>query len=90
MHTQKNKAVFQGKVCLVLYKDQVPALNVCSQVRISQTRAEVVEQAVGSWNFSAHDFSDEELVHCAQTMFKHAFTMPEVSGFVIPSGGSSV
>ncbi|KAI5847518.1 hypothetical protein BZA05DRAFT_457606 [Tricharina praecox] len=54
------------------------------RVRIPITRANDVEKAVGRWDFSAHDFSDEELVHCAQTMFQHAFTMPEVSEFVIP------
>jgi len=59
-----------------------------SRVRIAKSRAEVIRQAVGQWDFSAHDFSDEELVYCAQTMFEHAFTMPEVLGFVIPSGMS--
>jgi len=57
-----------------------------SRVSIPIARATDVEEMVGRWDFSAHDYSDEELVHCAQTMFQHAFTMPEVSEFVIPPG----
>lgn len=56
------------------------------RVRISVSRAKEVEEAVGRWDFSAHEFTDEELVHCAQTMFQHAFTMPEVADFVVPPG----
>ncbi|KAF8545148.1 hypothetical protein BDD12DRAFT_800572 [Trichophaea hybrida] len=56
------------------------------RIKVSSSgRAKVIRQAVGQWDFSAHDFSDEELVYCAQTMFEHAFTMPGVSDFVIPS-----
>jgi hypothetical protein len=57
-----------------------------SRLRIPNVRANAVAQAVGRWDFSAHDYTDEELVHGALVMFEHAFTMPEVSDFVIPSG----
>ena len=70
---------------------EVPLLTIMrSRVGIPKSRALVVEKAVGRWDFSAHDFSDEELVHCAQTMFEHAFTMPEVADHVIKSGTSSL
>ncbi|KAI5810809.1 hypothetical protein BZA77DRAFT_161499 [Pyronema omphalodes] len=55
------------------------------RIRVPKNRAEVARRAVGGWDFSAHDFSDDELVFCAQTMFEHAFTMPEVADYVISS-----
>ncbi|KAF1947274.1 hypothetical protein EJ02DRAFT_139202 [Clathrospora elynae] len=38
----------------------------------------VVEEAVGSWAFSAHDYNDDELVYGALVMLKHALQMPEL------------
>jgi 3',5'-cyclic-nucleotide phosphodiesterase len=61
-----------------------------SRLRIPNVRANAVAQAVGRWDFSAHDYTDEELVHGALVMFEHAFTMPEVSDFVITSGSLTI
>lgn len=45
-----------------------------------------MRQSVCRWDFSAHDFSDDELLLCAFEMFMHAFTMPEVEEWRISSG----
>ncbi|KAF2709447.1 HD-domain/PDEase-like protein [Pleomassaria siparia CBS 279.74] len=34
--------------------------------------------AIGTWSFSAHDFTDDELVYCCLLMLKHALKMPEL------------
>jgi hypothetical protein len=36
----------------------------------------VVEAAVGTWAFSAHDYTDDELLYGALVMLKHALQMP--------------
>ncbi|KAI6785740.1 cyclic-nucleotide phosphodiesterase-like protein [Emericellopsis cladophorae] len=45
-------------------------------VAVSKSRQAEVAQAVASWHFSAHAFTDDELVVAAMTMFKHALSMP--------------
>lgn len=57
------------------------------RIRIPNPRATAVAEAVGRWDFSAHDFSDDELIHGALVMFEHAFTMPQISEYVISSDG---
>ncbi|PWW77085.1 HD-domain/PDEase-like protein [Tuber magnatum] len=56
-----------------------------SHMRISSAGIERIKRAIGSWNFSAHDFSDEELVHCAKLILEHALGMPEVEAYRISS-----
>ncbi|KAL9063084.1 MAG: hypothetical protein Q9157_008434 [Trypethelium eluteriae] len=45
---------------------------------VSDDRKAVVAAAVGSWAFSADDFTDDELLYGALTMLEHALKMPEV------------
>lgn len=47
---------------------------------------DVIRRDVGRWHFSAHDFSDDELLQCAVVMLEHALKMPEVEQYRIPSG----
>ena len=47
-------------------------------VEISSERSEVVADCIGSWSFSAHEFTDTELLHAALLMLQHALNMPEV------------
>ncbi|RPB04788.1 HD-domain/PDEase-like protein [Choiromyces venosus 120613-1] len=54
-------------------------------MRVSPGSIEKIKNAIGSWDFSAHDFSDEELVHCAKLMLEHALEMPEVEAYRISS-----
>lgn len=57
-----------------------------NEVVISVDRKRVVAEAIGSWSFSAHDFTDDELLHAALLMLQHALTMPEVEKFRISEG----
>lgn len=63
-------------------------LTLLSQPRVSPDRMEVIRRSIGSWCFSAHDFTDEELVVCASLMLEHALQVPGVEEFRIPSGMS--
>ncbi|KAF8471826.1 hypothetical protein BDZ91DRAFT_836269 [Kalaharituber pfeilii] len=56
------------------------------QIPISPTRKDLIRRVIGRWHFSAHEFTDAELLQAAHTMFEHAFTMPEVNEYRIPSG----
>lgn len=51
-----------------------------SHIRISLAldRRERIAAAVGSWQFSAHEFTDDELLHAALLMLQHALAMPEL------------
>ncbi|KAF2192788.1 HD-domain/PDEase-like protein [Zopfia rhizophila CBS 207.26] len=51
---------------------------------INQNRQEVIAATIGSWSFSAHDFTDDELLYGAQLMLKHALQMPELEQWRIP------
>lgn len=46
----------------------------------------MVAQAIGKWTFSAHDLSDDELVHAAFLMLHHALKMPQLERWRIPAG----
>ena len=37
-----------------------------------------LSRALGSWAFSGHDYSEDELIHAAFLMLQHALTMPEL------------
>lgn len=55
-------------------------------IRIPRARVYAIREAIGQWGFSAHDYSEEELVFCAQLMFEHAFKMPEAADYRISPG----
>ncbi|KAI9876040.1 MAG: 3',5'-cyclic-nucleotide phosphodiesterase [Pleopsidium flavum] len=52
---------------------------------LERRRELVVARAVGSWGFSAHDFSDDELQYAAFLMLKHALDMPELEKWRLPA-----
>lgn len=56
------------------------------QIEIEATREAVIAEAIGCWNFSAHEFDQDELLHAAFLMFQHAFSMPELEEWSIPAG----
>ena len=45
----------------------------------------VITKAIGRWDFSAHDFSEDELVHAAFLMLQHALQMPDLEKWRIPA-----
>ncbi|MCJ1287486.1 3',5'-cyclic-nucleotide phosphodiesterase [Xylographa opegraphella] len=44
-----------------------------------------ITKAIASWDFPAHDFSEDELVHAAFLMLQHALRMPELGKWRIPA-----
>jgi hypothetical protein len=40
-----------------------------------------VAKAIGCWSFSAHEFTDDELLLGALMMLQHALSMPELQKF---------
>lgn len=55
-------------------------------VAVSAARQAEIAEAVGHWHFSAHQYTDDELVVAASVMFKHALNMPELEKWRIPGG----
>ncbi|KAF2440699.1 HD-domain/PDEase-like protein [Karstenula rhodostoma CBS 690.94] len=49
-----------------------------NDIFVEEERKEIIATAVGTWAFSAHDFTDDELLYGALLMLKHALKMPEV------------
>ncbi|QDS72160.1 hypothetical protein FKW77_004496 [Venturia effusa] len=56
-----------------------------SDVVIAEDRHEVIAEAIGTWAFSAHEFTDDELLHASLLMLEHALLMPEVEKWRIPT-----
>ncbi|CCU82746.1 high affinity cAMP phosphodiesterase/cyclic-nucleotide phosphodiesterase [Blumeria hordei DH14] len=59
------------------HEDYNPPIN-WPNIIISPDRKETVAIAINSWNFSAHEFTDDELLHAAVVMLHHTLTMPEL------------
>ncbi|KAG9244160.1 BcPDE2, cAMP phosphodiesterase [Calycina marina] len=48
------------------------------RISIAANRQKHIADAIGSWDFSAHEFSDDELLHAALLMLQHALSMPDL------------
>lgn len=64
--------------------DDEPFVHV--RISVEPHRREKVAAAIGSWHFSAHDFTDDELLHAALLMLQHALSMPELEQWRISTG----
>ncbi|KAJ5106264.1 hypothetical protein N7456_002939 [Penicillium angulare] len=53
---------------------------------ITPEREPFVREKIGSWEFSAHEFSEDELVFAACQMLQHAFTLPGLEHWHLTSG----
>ncbi|KAK5123317.1 hypothetical protein LTR85_002748 [Meristemomyces frigidus] len=51
---------------------------------LSVERRQVMEEAVGSWHFPAHEFSMDELTYCALVMVEQLLQAPELKQYSIP------
>ncbi|TQS35632.1 hypothetical protein Golomagni_03943 [Golovinomyces magnicellulatus] len=47
-------------------------------ISIVPNRRETISAALDSWDFSAHDFTDDELLYAALQMLQHILRMPEL------------
>lgn len=56
------------------------------ELDISPEREELVKEQIGSWSFTAHEFSDDELVLGASEILQHAFTMPNLEQWQLTPG----
>lgn len=57
-----------------------------SEVVVTPERKEAVAKAIGSWSFSAHSYSDDELLYGALLMLQHALKLPELERWRMSSG----
>ena len=51
---------------------------------LQESRKSVVAAAVGRWNFSGHDFSEDELVYAGYYMLNHCLEMEECEQWSMP------
>lgn len=64
--------------------------DIClDELTIDDARKKIVCDAVGSWSFSAHDFTSDELVYAALLILEHALQMPELAQWRIPTSKSN-
>ncbi|POR34855.1 Phosphodiesterase [Tolypocladium paradoxum] len=56
-----------------------------AHIAVSSERQAAIAAAVGDWHFCAHAFSDDELLVASMVMFKHAFAVPELERWRIPT-----
>lgn len=54
-----------------------------SDFELDHDRMAIVEDRVGTWAFSAHELTDDELLYAALVMLKHALQMPELEKWSI-------
>lgn len=59
------------------------------RISVAVNRREKIAAAIGTWDFSAHDFTDDELLHGALLMLQHALAMPELEKWRISTGEPS-
>ncbi|KAH8815665.1 hypothetical protein F5884DRAFT_187352 [Xylogone sp. PMI_703] len=64
-----------------LGSDEEPYANV--RIIIDSDRQQKVADAIGTWSFSAHDFTDDELLHAAVLMLEHTLQLPELAKWKI-------
>ena len=56
------------------------------RISIALDRREKIAKAIGRWDFSAHDFTDDELLHGALLILQHALAMPELERWRLSTG----
>lgn len=56
------------------------------RVTVALERRQLIVHAISSWQFSAHDFTDDELLYASSLMLQHALSMPELEKWRISTG----
>ena len=62
------------------------ALTLFRELKLSVDRKSAVARAVGLWSFSAHDYSDDELLYGAFLILKHVLKMPGLEKWRLKDG----
>lgn len=71
-------------ICKLGEEDEDPPGHM--RVVIQSGRREKISNAIAVWHFSAHEFSDDELLHGAVLMLQHALSVPELKSFRLTAG----
>ncbi|KAB5570804.1 3'5'-cyclic nucleotide phosphodiesterase [Coniochaeta sp. 2T2.1] len=71
------------RICRTDVVQEEPIANV--KVTVPAERRNRIVEAVASWHFCAHDFSEDELIVVSAVMFEHALSMPELEKWRIPT-----
>lgn len=66
--------------------DHEPLGQPMMRISIALDRRQRIAEAIASWGFSAHEFTDDELLHAALLMLQHALSMPELEKWRISTG----
>ena len=56
------------------------------EIDLAPERQRLIAEAIGKWSFSAHVFTDDELLHGALLMLQHALQMPELEKWRMSTG----
>lgn len=63
-------------------------LTLYRNLHIDPDREAVVAEAIGSWSFSAHDLTDDELLYGSRCILEHALAVEELEPWRISTGMS--
>lgn len=78
-HAYLREAMVSGLMTGICNPDEVPQLIDHSTLSSLEAKREArLVNAIGSWGFSGHDWSEEELIHAALLMLQHTLTSPEL------------
>ena len=55
-------------------------------LRLTSERKALVARTIGLWTFSAHEFSDDELLYAAFLILQHVLEMPGLEHWRISQG----
>ena len=78
-HAYLREVMVSGLMTGICNPDEVPQVIDHNRLSSLDLKSEArLFNAVGSWSFSGHDWSEEELIYAALLMLQHALTMPEL------------
>ncbi|OAA58391.1 3'5'-cyclic nucleotide phosphodiesterase, catalytic domain protein [Niveomyces insectorum RCEF 264] len=77
-------ASLMRRICQMEEGDELP-VDIVRTDDIAAHRRPIIAESIGSWYFSAHTFTEDELVHASLLMFKHALSMPQLAQWRIPT-----
>jgi len=59
-----------------------------SELKVDESQHERITSTLGLWTFSAHDFTDDELLFGALLILEHALSSPELEKWQMRRGQS--
>ena len=78
-HAYLREAMVSGLMTGICNPDEVPQIiDYRALPDLEESRQILLTEAIGTWRFSGHDWSEEELVHAAFLMLRHALGLDEL------------